>query len=52
VLYPAPEEVKRLKKELEPIVGPDRRFASDGTQLYHGSDTRVAQLPAVSRRDP
>jgi hypothetical protein len=43
VLYPAPEEVKRLKKELEPIIGPDRRFAADGTRLYYGSDTRVSR---------
>jgi hypothetical protein len=43
VFYPAPEEVKRLKKELEPIIGPDRRFARDGTRLYYGSDTRVGR---------
>jgi hypothetical protein len=43
VLYPAPDEVKRLKKELEPIIGPDRRFAPDGTRLYYGSDTRVGR---------
>jgi hypothetical protein len=43
VYYPAPEEVKRLKKELEPIIGPDRRFAADGTRLYYGSDTRVGR---------
>jgi hypothetical protein len=43
VFYPAPDEVKRLKKELEPIIGPDRRFAPDGTRLYYGSDTRVSR---------
>jgi hypothetical protein len=43
VLSPAPEAVKRLKKELEPIIGPDRRFAPDGTRLYYGSDTRVGR---------
>jgi hypothetical protein len=41
VLYAAPEEVKRLKKELEPIIGPDPRRRPDGTWVY-GSDTRVA----------
>lgn len=43
VLYPAPAGVTRLKKELEPIIGPDRRFAPDGTQLVYGSDTRVGR---------
>lgn len=41
VLYPAPEKVKRLKKELEPIIGPDPRRRPDGTWV-HGSDTRVS----------
>ena len=50
--YPAPEEVKRLKKELEPVIGPDPRHRPDGSWVY-GSDTRGrAQLPAVPRRDP
>jgi hypothetical protein len=43
VFYPAPEAVTRLKKELDPIIGPDRRFAPDGTRLYYGSDTRVGR---------
>jgi hypothetical protein len=42
VLYPAPEEVKRLKKELEPIIGPDPRRRPDG-RWVHGSDTRVSR---------
>jgi hypothetical protein len=42
VFYPAPEEVKRLKKELEPIIGPDPRRRPDGTWVY-GSDTRVSR---------
>jgi hypothetical protein len=42
VLYRAPEEVKRLKKELEPIIGPDPRRRPDGSWV-HGSDTRVGR---------
>jgi hypothetical protein len=30
VFYPAPEAVMRLKKELEPIIGPDPRLRPDG----------------------
>ena len=43
VLYPAPEAVTRLKRELEPAIGPDPRFAPDRTRLYYGSDTRVGR---------
>jgi hypothetical protein len=42
VLYPPPEEVKRLKQVLEPIIGPDPRRRPDGTWV-HGSDTRVSR---------
>lgn len=40
IVYPAPEAVKRLKVELEPIIGPDPRIKADGTRI-HGSDPRV-----------
>jgi hypothetical protein len=42
VFYPAPEEVKRLKKELEPIIGPDPRRRPD-RRWVHGSDTRASR---------
>ena len=39
-LYPAPTAVKRLKVELEPVMGPDQRIKPDGTRIV-GLDTRV-----------
>jgi hypothetical protein len=43
VHHPAPEAVKRLKVELEPLLGPDPRLQPDGTFRWWNADTRVGR---------
>ena len=40
VLHPAPPEVARLMRELEPLLGPDSRIRPDG-QVVMGYDRRI-----------